>query len=250
MSDSAHQVLDGGRIRALRLAAGFSRRGLARRLGLSPTSITNLEAGTNHGELPLRILADLASALGVASAELFPRDTDAAPAPADDDRVIEAALMIASSPTSTRELADALGWGLARVRSAVRILDARLTSRGLRVRDCGWQRHALRPATKYLTDRQQHDLQRLGPTQRGLTAPAAAVLRDVADGRIDESELQASTAGRRIAIQVLLKQGLIVAPPDGGPVRLSEGARYGLYPDIEPGASSSPRARQPAVTPS
>lgn len=206
MPNETPALLDGARIRTLRHAAGLSARELARRLGVSPTSIAHLETGTNHGELPLRLLAELAQTLAVSPSELLTRSDDHPPHPAEDDRTVEAALLIAGAPTSTRELADALGWSLARIRAAIDRLHARLVHTGLRVHDCGWQRHALRPATEHLTDHQQHALHRLGPIHRGLTAQTAALLRLVAEQHAGETTLRHVTNSQRVALQSLLKQ--------------------------------------------
>jgi transcriptional regulator with XRE-family HTH domain len=231
MLDKPPALLDGARIRTLRHAAGLSTRDLARRLGTSPTTITNLEAETNHDDLPLRLTANLASALGVAPAELYAMPPEQAPLPASDDRVIEAALLIAGAAISTSQLADALDWTLARVGKAVRTLTARHTQTGLRVQDCGWQRHALRAATEHLTADQQHALHRLGPVQRGLTVDTAALLHKVAEHDLTATFSCAASATQQIALQSLLKQGLAVAHPSG-PFVLSETARFGLYPDL------------------
>ena len=236
MPDKPPALLDGARIRTLRHAAGLSTRDLARRLGTSPTTITNLEAETNHEDLPLRLIANLADTLGIAPAELYEISPEQAALPAADDRVIEAALLIAGAAISTSQLADALGWTLARVRKAVRALAARHTQTGLRVQDCGWQRHALRAATEHLTADQQHALHRLGPVQRGLTVETAALLHQVAGHDVAATVSRAAGATQQIALQSLLKQGLVVAHPSGR-FALSEIARFGLYPDTDADAN-------------
>ena len=61
-------------IRAARLAARVSQDELAERVGLSRTSITNIEQGRQH--VPLHTLLLLASALGVEPASLLPNATE------------------------------------------------------------------------------------------------------------------------------------------------------------------------------
>jgi transcriptional regulator with XRE-family HTH domain len=60
----------GRRLRDLRKAAGLSQLALAERVGLSRTSITNIELGRQH--IPLHVLYPLASALGAPPAQLLP----------------------------------------------------------------------------------------------------------------------------------------------------------------------------------
>jgi len=52
----------GQRVRSLRVEAGLSQAVLAQRVGLTRTSITNIEQGRQS--IPLHVLYDLASALG------------------------------------------------------------------------------------------------------------------------------------------------------------------------------------------
>lgn len=60
----------GRRVRAARQSAGFSQMDLARRLGMSRTSITNLEQG--HQRVALHVFLKLAAALGADPATLLP----------------------------------------------------------------------------------------------------------------------------------------------------------------------------------
>ena len=53
------ELLDCKRIRQLRHAHGYSVRRIARQLGVSATTITNLETGVNHAEVALRLVTDL-----------------------------------------------------------------------------------------------------------------------------------------------------------------------------------------------
>ena len=60
----------GGRIREARMAKDVTQEGLAKRVGLTRTSITNVEAGRQ--KLLLHTLVEIAEALGVDVRELLP----------------------------------------------------------------------------------------------------------------------------------------------------------------------------------
>ncbi len=224
------ELLDCKRLRELRHARGYSARRLARQLGVSPTTISNLETGINHAEVALRLVTDLARLLGVTPAELFARPPDQPAAATRDDQAIEAALAITNSATTTTDLANALGWDLARVRRALRTLEQRQASSGIRLHEDGWQRHALRPATEHLSDEQQQALHRIGPQRRGLTLETASLLADVAASSVGKTWHRNPSARQRIVLQTLLKQGLVEARP-GEFFVLTPTARFGLYPD-------------------
>jgi transcriptional regulator with XRE-family HTH domain len=232
------ELLDCKRIRQLRHAHGYSVRRIARQLGVSATTITNLETGVNHAEVALRLVTDLAHQLGVTPAELFARPAAQPAAPTSDDQAIEAALAITASATTTTDLADALGWTLARVRNALRSLQQRQANSGIRVHDHGWQRHALRPATEHLTDEQQQALHRGGPQRRGMTIQTASLLADVAAGAVGKTWHRNPSANQRIVLQTLLNQGLVEAHTDES-IAITPTVRFGLYPD-EPGELASP----------
>jgi transcriptional regulator with XRE-family HTH domain len=61
----------GRRLRSARKAANLTQEDLAERVGLSRTSITNIERGRQH--VPLHMLFSLATAVGVEPAELLPQ---------------------------------------------------------------------------------------------------------------------------------------------------------------------------------
>lgn len=62
----------GQRLRRVRQRSGLTQEQLGRRVGLSRTSITNMEKGTQH--VSLHHLFDFARALSVPAAELLPED--------------------------------------------------------------------------------------------------------------------------------------------------------------------------------
>jgi len=204
-------------------------RRVARDLGVSAITMANLEDGVNHADLPMRIVAELARVLGVAPAELFARATDAPAAAGPDDQAVEAALMIRRSSTSNSDLAKALGWDLQRVRTALARLEERQRYSGIRLHDHRWQCHSLRPAPEHLSDEQQQAVHRIGPVQRGLNVEAAALLAAVAAGTVSKSWQNPSTS-EQMALQKLLKQGLVVALP-GGALEITPTVRFGFFPD-------------------
>jgi len=235
------ELLNSQRIRHLRHVRGFSVRRVARHLGISATAVTSLEAAANHAGLPLRVVTDLAHLLGVAPAELFARDGWQPAAPTTDDQAVEAALAITRSATSTTDLGRALGWDLARVRSAIELLGQRQAQTGTRIHDHGWQRHALRPATEHLSEDQQRALHRIGPQHRGLTIETASLLAQVAQGTVKKGWHRRSSTGQRMALQTLLNQGLVVIERDGA-AAISQTVRLGFFPESAAATPSSPSA--------
>ena len=207
------ELLDCKRIRQLRHAHGYSVRRIARQLGVSATTITNLETGVNHAEVALRLVTDLAHQLGVTPAELFARPAAQPAAPTSDDQAIEAALASQLSNNNDRprrrpRLEPRTGPKRAPIAGA--------TSSELRHPryDHGWQRHALRPATEHLSDEQQQALHRGGPQRRGMTIQTASLLADVAAGALGKTWHRNPSANQRIVLQTLLNQGLVEAHTD------------------------------------
>ncbi len=223
------ELLDSQRIRELRHVRGFSVRRVARHLGISATAVASLEVGANHAGLSLRVVADLARLLGVAPAELFARVRDQPAVPTTDDQALEAALAMTQSATSTTDLARALKWDLARVRQALRQFEARLQQSGVRLHDHGWQRYALRSATEHLSDDQQRAINRIGPQQRGMTVETASLLAQVAEGVVKREWHRRSSAGQRVALQILLKQGLVEVDRNGTVV-ITQTVLRGFFP--------------------
>lgn len=234
------ELLDSQRIRHLRHVRGFSVRRVARHLGISATAVTSMETGANHAGLPLRVIADLAHLLGVAPAELFDRDRRQPAAPTTDDQAIEAALAITRSATSTTDLGRALGWELARVRSAIEVLGHRQAHTGMRIHDHGWQRHTLRPATEHLSKDQQQGLHRIGPQHRGLTIETASLLAQVAQGAVKKGWHRSSSIGQRMALQTLLNQGLVEVERNGT-AAITQTVRRGFFPDRAEPTPRTPR---------
>jgi transcriptional regulator with XRE-family HTH domain len=64
-------VIDHRRLRHLRTDRGLSQRKLAAPAGVDPLTITRLERGADRRDLPLRVLGNIATALGVPSGDLL-----------------------------------------------------------------------------------------------------------------------------------------------------------------------------------
>ena len=77
----------GRRLRAARRDAELTQAALAERVGVSRTSITNVEQGNQH--VPLHVLYDLARSLGVSPASLLPEESALSAARESDDRLIQ-----------------------------------------------------------------------------------------------------------------------------------------------------------------
>jgi transcriptional regulator with XRE-family HTH domain len=73
----------GGLVRKARDKAGITQDALAARVGLTRTSVTNIEKGRQ--KLLVHTLCDLASALGVPATALLPKSRDSLPEPVIDD---------------------------------------------------------------------------------------------------------------------------------------------------------------------
>lgn len=225
-------LLDPAELRRLRLQAGYSTRRLARALGTSATTVRGLEANTNHEHMPLGPLARLADLLNVTLAELLARPADEAPAPADDDRAVEAALASLDGVVAVSDLARALGWTLDRTRAALNALEVRLEHTGCRLHRNTWQQCSIRPATEHLARQQQHAIQRIGPRQRGLTHTTARVLMAGSRGEIDDHWFKTASNADRVALQTLLKQGALQTKPDETRIVPSPDVAYGLDPEL------------------
>lgn len=75
--------IDAAALRHHRLAAGFTERALARRVGTSPLTIRRLEAGGDPANLTLRRLSMLCDELGISPTQLLVVDSDTSPTVVD-----------------------------------------------------------------------------------------------------------------------------------------------------------------------
>lgn len=104
----------GQRVRALRTAHGLTQDQLAERVGLSRTSITNVEAA-RQGDIGVMNLIALADALGTSIADL----TGTAPLAVEASPWLELARRVTESERTYRRLADE-AWDAFDVTTAVR----------------------------------------------------------------------------------------------------------------------------------
>jgi transcriptional regulator with XRE-family HTH domain len=113
MSGTLLEIL-GQRVRALRTAHGLTQDQLAERVGLSRTSITNIEAA-RQGDIGVMNLVALAAALGTSIADL----TGTPPLAVDASPWLELARRVTDSERVYRRLADE-AWAAFDVTTAVR----------------------------------------------------------------------------------------------------------------------------------
>ena len=182
--------------------------------------------------MPLSLIARLAELLGVTPSELFIRPADEAPAPADDDRAVEAALASLQGVVAVSDLARALDWTLDRTRAALDVLAVRLEQTGCRLHRNAWQQCSIRPATDHLSHQQLHAIQRIGPRQRGLTHTTARVLMASSRGEIDDHWFKTASNADRVALQTLLKQGAVLTKPGDTRIVPAPDVAYGLDPEL------------------
>lgn len=226
----ADGLLDAAAIRRLRLQAGYSTRRFARALGVSASTVRGLEDGSNHQQLPLTLIAQLAEVVGISIRELFARATDEPADPSTDDRIIEAALQSLPGVVAASDLARALGWTLERARRALDALDRRLQPTGARLHRNGWQQYAIRPASDHLSDQQQQALHRIGPRDRGLNQITARLLLAATRGELDDRWFKTASNSERVALQSLLKQGALITVAGETQIIPALETAYGLDP--------------------
>lgn len=213
MTPTKRPILDVDKLVRWRVAAGFSQRQLSRQVGLSTIGVSTLEqpAGDNHGDLSLRTLTRLADALGVEPRGLLSSDGEAPAevAPAPDDVKVEAVLFEVGAALSRTDLAQALGWELARVNAAVTGLRGRLTGTGQRL--VGGSRLRLQARQEMLDEAELSRARALAQKAdgRGFDHGCARVLRQVLDGEVDSSWEARASNPQRVTLGRLANLGLI-----------------------------------------
>lgn len=125
-------LLDTARIHQRRHELGLSQRAVGRQLGVSSSTIARIEDGSNHDDLPLRLVSGLADLLALDMAELFSWPAADEGNDGDVERV-GALLSSAERPVATSVLSDALGTALSETEGLLRALDHALRSTGLRL---------------------------------------------------------------------------------------------------------------------
>jgi len=134
------RLLDGRLVRQRRFALGISSRVLASALGVSQQVVYRLEHGMRQNDLDVTFLDTLAAAVGLSVRELLVDDgggrvkeTDPDGLDAADARHIGALLAAAADWVFVDEVADALGWTVARAALALAALEPSLSDVGQRL---------------------------------------------------------------------------------------------------------------------
>lgn len=207
--------LDGDAIRLARLDLGLSQRSLAKAVGLSTKSMSDVETGhpgaAQDTLLPLQRLVDT---LGVPLGQLIADDTpahltasgaraeDAGP---DDMAALGGLLMSNRTNVATTDLADSLGWTLDRLRLAAAALDHHLRPLGMQVHSLRGG-YRLRPGDGHRT-KARMTLDRITSAEVGLSAPAAALIYRALAGSLSTQQV---SAHERPRLAGLLRAGVLV----------------------------------------
>ena len=232
-----------------RIAAGLTQAQLTDRIrGGALTGRGRLWTDADHDDVPLGLLERLCQVLDLHPAELFRPPTRAAqrralmPAePPADATVLEAALATLTVPAGTTgipigraALADALGWSLGRLGTAVAALTGQLTGTGIRIdadpAPAGTPIRGLRARDRYLTSDQRVALHRLRRLRPPLGAKAAEVLDVIAR---DPRALTECHRDLDPEVVIALQQrGIIRRHPRGDYLELTDDAQFSLAPEM------------------
>ena len=243
-------VINWALIEQRRIAAGMTHAQLAARAG--PGAVTGpprLWTDSDHDAVPLGLLERLCQVLDLHPAELFQPPARAAqrralcPAgPPADETVLEAALATVTTPSghpgtpiAPAALADALGWSLERLNTALAALTDHLAGTGIRIdtdpAPAGTPLRGLRARDRHLSDGQRAALHRLRHATAPLDAGAARVLYAVAHPRGTLTEGDAPDPATVVALQ---QRGIIRRRPRAGYLELTDDARFSLAPRSDP----------------
>lgn len=199
-------VLDTALIRARRLQLQMSERDVASAIGRSEIVVRKLEAGENHEQQTLGALVRLAEALALEPAELFSNRSSAGDGHGNDEVMIEAALATLARGLSAETLSRALGSPLPQVLSALERLRDRRRATGVRVHQRAG-RWRLVPNEQVLGTHRLRELEREHLGRERLTLSQARVLKQLVDGRIDSTWVNAAGIDDRNALFRLRRLG-------------------------------------------
>lgn len=193
-------MIDPDALRRIRTDRGLSQRRLAAAAGVDPLTVKRLEGGADAGDLPLRVLEQLAGCLAVSVQDLVRTRTGVAP----DDLVqaVGAALLAHGRSTITR-LSGALSIPVDDVTHAVAGLDAHLAAAGMTVarhHDEIW----LVPLV---------DTEKTAPADRPLTLAEARLLRRIHRG--EDVRRKLSRPDREFILPALQRRRLVVDHGNG-----------------------------------
>ena len=193
-------MIDHDALRRIRTDRGLSQRRLAAGAGVDPLTIKRLEGGADAGDLPLRVIGQLADCLAVPLQDLLSRPT--APAPNDLTRSVGAAVL-AHGRTTITGLADALAATVDDVTTAVAQVNALLTAAGMSIarhQDEVWLVPLIDTRTAAAAD-------------RPLTLAEARLLRRIHRG--EDVRRKLSKPDREFILPALLRRGLVADHGDG-----------------------------------
>jgi transcriptional regulator with XRE-family HTH domain len=243
-------IVDTQLVRQRRDALNLSQRAVGRALGVSSLLIRALETNPgSHSNLTLGFLERLAEVLGVQTHQLLaPRgpassnhDDNVLCQTADGDvsRLL-AALMDDARTTLTHrdDLALVLGWPLERLQRVVQQARRTLPALGMHLHIHPAGGYAVHPSHGVLTAHEQLVLARAKSRRGAMSVTAARVLRAIALGDHISEWRQRCRNPERVAIQTLLKRGLIEEDDQG--LRLTGTAADSLLITHQPSAASPP----------
>ena len=240
-------VINWALIEQRRIAAGMTHAQLAARAG--PGAVTGpprLWTDSDHDAVPLGLLERLCQILDLHPAELFQpparaarRRTLPSTGPPGDETVLEAALATVTTPSgqpgtpiAPAALADALGWSLERLDTALGALTDHLAGTGIRIdtdpAPASTPLRGLRARDRHLTDEQRAALHRLRHATAPLDADAARVLYAVAHPRGTLTEGDAPDPATVVALK---QRGIIRRRARAGYLELTDDALFSLAPE-------------------
>lgn len=240
-------VINWSLVEQRRIAAGLTQAQLADRVGAgAATGRGRLWTDNDHDRVPLGLLERLCQVLDLHPTELFCPPTRAAqrrahpPAePPTDVTVLQAALATLTAPTggsgvpvAPAALAEALGWPLDRLTTALTVLTEQLADTGLRVdtdpAPTGTPVRGLRARDRHLTDDQRTALHLLRDLDPPLDAEAARILDTIARNprAFTERDRDLDPA----ALVALQQRGLIRRHPRGDYLELTDDTDFSLRP--------------------
>jgi transcriptional regulator with XRE-family HTH domain len=188
-------VIDPAALRRIRTDRGLSQRRVAEAIGVDPLTVKRIEGGADAGDLPLRVLEQLAGCLAIPVQDLL--RTRTAAATGDLVQAVGAALLAHGRTTITR-LAGALSAPVHDVATAFTVLDAHVAAAGMSVarhHDEIW----LVPLV---------DTEKTAPADRPLTLAEARLLRRIHRG--EDVRRKLSRPDREIILPALQRRGLVV----------------------------------------
>lgn len=225
-------MLNTGLIVRRRIELGLSVRTFAKQLGVTGAVVRNLEAGSNHTELTIGLLARLATTLAVDITDLLHDSSDADRRAGNGSNTETAAASRAARlgvvlhtvgvlyPLTA--LCEVFGWTLDELDTALADLEHALRPAGLRLH----QQHRSVQIVRRVAAADQHVLQsamRKHINRDGLNLSEARLLKRILDGNMPKEPSNAE----RVALGVLTNAGLLTAVNEMA-FRLAPEVQYGM----------------------